>query len=230
MVRVSSDVLVPGDHIYGYRRLHSFSHHDFVENAGIYVGERKVIHYTRTDESQPSFDLNRSCQCGFDPNKDHGVVKSCLECFLSGHRLYLVEYGVSSTQRILKRGGSCSTETSDNTKMVLDRTNTLLRENSFGEYNLLFNNCENFARFCKTGRALSGQVVTAGIILGGSVAAVGAADLALHEISEDCKNDEDQLSRTDPKLEANKEIHKEDHKNNYEDEDDDDDDDYDDDY
>ncbi|KAK6936450.1 LRAT domain [Dillenia turbinata] len=127
----------------------------------IYVREGEVIHYTKTNESRPSFNVKGNCVCGFDPNKDHGVVKSCLECFLSGHKLYRVEYGVSSRRLLLMRAGTCSKENSDDAMMVLHRAETLLIENSFGEYNLLFNNCESFARFCMTGKAISKQVVAA---------------------------------------------------------------------
>ncbi|KAK6936433.1 LRAT domain [Dillenia turbinata] len=122
MGKVSPDELVHGDHIYSYRRLYSYSHH------GIYVGEGEVIHCTKTYESRPSFNLKGSCTCGFDPNKDHGVVKTCLQCFLSGQKLRRVEYGVSSKRLLLKRAGTCSTENSNEAKTVLDRAEKLLRE------------------------------------------------------------------------------------------------------
>ena len=46
------------------------------------------------------------------------------------------------------------------------------------DYHLIFNNCEHFASYCKTGRARSGQVRRAAALAGGvmglvAVAAVG---------------------------------------------------------
>ncbi|KAK6936438.1 LRAT domain [Dillenia turbinata] len=158
--------------------------------------------------SNPNLSVARNCECGFDPNKDHGVVKSCLECFVSGHKLRRVKYEVSSIQLLLKRAGTCSTENNDDAKTVLQRIETLLKENSFSKYNLVLNNYESFAKFCKTGKAMSKQVVAAGIALGAIGTAIGT-DLAVREISEDSNNDEDQLSRTKPKSEENKKIQEE---------------------
>ncbi|KAK6936431.1 LRAT domain [Dillenia turbinata] len=164
MVKISRNELVPGDHIYSYRNAHVYSHH------GIYVGEWQVIHYTRTDESRCSFNVKENCDCGFDPKKDHGVVKSCLECFLSGRKLRRVTYGFSSKRRLLKRPGTCFKENSDDAKTVLGRAEKLLKENSFGKYNLMFNNCESFARYCMTGKKMSKQAVAAGIAGGTAIA------------------------------------------------------------
>ncbi|KAK6926226.1 LRAT domain [Dillenia turbinata] len=148
--KIKKNELRSGDHIYSYRSAHSFSH------PGIYVGHRRVIHYTRTDEDQPSFDIEGSCRrrCGFDPNRDHDVVLSCIDCFLSGHSLCRSEYGASETWFTLKRSGTCTTRPgpSDPPEKVLKRAYSLLNKNGFGDYDLFENNCENFATFCKMGR------------------------------------------------------------------------------
>ncbi|KAK6936428.1 LRAT domain [Dillenia turbinata] len=107
---------------------------------------------------------------GFDPKKDHGVVKSCLKCFLLGRKLRRVKYGFSSKRRLLKRPATYSKENSDDAKTVLGRAEKLLKENSFGKYNLMFNNCESFARYCMTGNKVSKQAVAAGIAGGTAIA------------------------------------------------------------
>ncbi|KAK6943842.1 LRAT domain [Dillenia turbinata] len=155
MVKISRHELVPGDQIYSYRNAYVYAHH------GIFMEDGHVIHYTRTDESRCSFNVKENCDCGFDPKMDHGVIKSCLECFLSGRKLRRVEYGFSSKQRLLKRSGTYYKENSDDAKTVLSRAEKLLKENSFGNYNLIYNNCESFARYCKTGNKVSKQAMGA---------------------------------------------------------------------
>ncbi|KAK6936426.1 LRAT domain [Dillenia turbinata] len=154
--KIKKNELKQGDHIYSYRRAHSFSHH------GIYVGNGRVIHYTRTDEDRPSFNLKGFCKrsCGFDPDRHHGVVLSCLDCFLSGHSLRRFEYGVSETWFALKRSGTSTTRPSDPSENVLKRAYRLLNKNGFGDYDLFENNCENFATFCKMGQGISSQIVS----------------------------------------------------------------------
>lgn len=69
--------------------------------------------------------------------------------------------GVSQPYFLFHRGGTCTTVGSDESDNVLYRAEYLL-ENGFGEYNLVRNNCEDFARYCKTGKegmwVRSGQV------------------------------------------------------------------------
>ncbi|KAK6936422.1 LRAT domain [Dillenia turbinata] len=171
--KIKENELQPGDHIYSYRRAHIFSHH------GIYVGNGRVIHYTRTDEDRPSFNINEICRraCGFNPRRHHGVVLSCLGCFLSGHSLRRFEYGVSETWFALKRSGTCATHSSDSPEDVLKRAYLLLNENGFGNYNLFENNCENFATFCKMGQRISSQIKSVT-----TVAAEAAIAIVLHKL------------------------------------------------
>ncbi|KAL5568234.1 hypothetical protein UlMin_024809 [Ulmus minor] len=133
--RIDRRMLRKGDHIYCFRTAHTYSHH------GIYVGDDRVIHFRRTEDSTSS--RSQACEvCGFQPETQRGVVKSCLDCFLQGHRLKHFEYNVSSQYFMENHSGTCSTTSFDPPDIV---------------YDLMKNNCENFARFCKTGVSKSLQ-------------------------------------------------------------------------
>ncbi|GLT60214.1 hypothetical protein SLA2020_329900 [Shorea laevis] len=159
--KISRDELKPGDRIYSWRHAHIYAHH------GIYVGEGKVIHFTRGGgqeigsgtfldhaifSSSPSHDSGNPCpQCG-DQSRLDGVICSCIDCFLAGGDLYLFGYGVSPVFFLAKaRGGTCTLASSDPPENVLHRAHYLL-EKGFGVYHLFKNNCEDFAIYCKTGR------------------------------------------------------------------------------
>ncbi|KFK24447.1 hypothetical protein AALP_AAs48179U000200 [Arabis alpina] len=89
--------------------------------------------------------------CGDQSNLD-GVISSCLNCFLSGGNLYLFEYGVSKAIFMANpRGGTCTIATSDPFDEVISRAKFLFQGKGFGHYDLLENNCEGFAIYCKTG-------------------------------------------------------------------------------
>lgn len=151
--------LKPGDHIYSWRTAYIYAHH------GIYVGDGMVIHFTRAAgqetgtgtfldrilfSSSPSNAGNLCERCG-DQSNLHGVISSCIDCFLSGGSLYLFHYAVSPAFFIAKaRGGTCTLAASDAPDVVLHRANYLLN-NGFGMYNIFKNNCEDFAIYCKTG-------------------------------------------------------------------------------
>ncbi|KAM1715295.1 hypothetical protein EV2_026492 [Malus domestica] len=157
--KIRRDLLKPGDHIYSWRRAYLYAHH------GIYVGEGKVVHFTRGAgqeigtgtvldrflvSSSPSHSPDNPC-----PNCDQstldGVMSSCIDCFLSGSDLYLFEYGVTPAFFVAKaRGGTCTLARSDPPEDVLHRASFLL-QNGFGSYDIFKNNCEDFAIYCKTG-------------------------------------------------------------------------------
>ncbi|KAL5568145.1 hypothetical protein UlMin_024720 [Ulmus minor] len=141
--------LSQGDHIYCFRNAHTYSHH------GIYVDDNRVIHFTRTqqDSTQSSSNYQACEDCGFQPNTQGGVVKSCLDCFSKGHRLHLFKYDVPSCDFKKNKSGTCSTRPCDSPDIVVSRATKMLNNGQlgFGEYDLMKNNCEHFARFCKTG-------------------------------------------------------------------------------
>ncbi|TQD85851.1 hypothetical protein C1H46_028551 [Malus baccata] len=102
---------------------------------------------------------NTKCKnCGHHPDIPGGVIKTCVDCFLDGHRLYYCEYGVSYVHFLLKIPGTCTTGRSNSADKVIARATDLLnKEQGFGDYKLFSNNCESFAIFCKTGKRLSEQ-------------------------------------------------------------------------
>ncbi|XP_022720158.1 retinoic acid receptor responder protein 3-like [Durio zibethinus] len=127
----------PGDHIYSERSGGLYYHH------GIYVGDDMVIHLMA-----PPIIYNRfsdPCQkCGYKRNFSSGVIKTCLRCFLDGHSLHVCEYRFSKPAH----------------EVITMATDCLEWNYLFGPYNLLTNNCEHFAVFCKTGSKESDQVKT----------------------------------------------------------------------
>ncbi|CAF1697589.1 unnamed protein product [Brassica napus] len=171
--QISRDELKPGDHIYSWRRAYIYSHH------GIYVGNGDVIHFTcgggletRTGtfvdnvivSSVPNHGGDNPCpNCG-DQSNLNGVISSCLDCFLAGGNLYLFEYGVSGPIFMAKpRGGICTTAVSDSSDETVHRARYLLsKKNGFGAYDLLKNNCEDFAIYCKTGLIVLSKLGSSG--------------------------------------------------------------------
>ncbi|KAG2238810.1 hypothetical protein Bca52824_091981 [Brassica carinata] len=158
--KISRDDLKPGDHIYAWRNAYIYSHH------GIYIGDGKVIHFTRGDG--PSIregsvldkiivssvtnhgGYNPCPNCGKRSNT-RGVISSCLDCFLARGDLHLFKYSVSLATFMTKlRGGTCTTAPSDPSDEVISRAKFLLMINGFGDYHLFKNNCEDFAMYCKT--------------------------------------------------------------------------------
>ncbi|EOA21321.1 hypothetical protein CARUB_v10001682mg [Capsella rubella] len=178
--QIPRDDLKPGDHIYSWRTAYIYSHH------GIYVGDERVIHFTRGGgletgtgtildkfftSSVPNHggDNNPCPKCGDLSNLD-GVISSCLDCFLAGGNLYLFEYGVSPAFFLAKQRGTCTTAISGPCDEVISRAEFLLLRNGFGAYHLFENNCEDFATYCKTG-----LVVMSKIKLGSSGQATSAS-------------------------------------------------------
>ncbi|KAK6145747.1 hypothetical protein DH2020_022567 [Rehmannia glutinosa] len=167
------------------------------QGTGIYLGEDKVIHFTRRGQEVGTgtvLDLllvssgpTRShlpCPTCVPPEEGHGVVSSCLNCFLAGGILYRFEYAVSPALFLAKaRGGTCTLAVSDSSDAVIHRAKYLL-DNGFGCYNVFKNNCEDFAIYCKTGllvldQSTMGQSGQAVSIIGGPLAAVLSTPLRI---------------------------------------------------
>ncbi|KAJ8639660.1 hypothetical protein MRB53_016354 [Persea americana] len=190
--RIGREELKAGDHIYSWRTAYVYAHH------GIYVGNNKVIHFTRgrgeevgtgtiLDVILLSSGPNRSqitCPTCIQQEDGHGVVSSCLDCFLAGGVLYRFEYSVTPALFLGKaRGGTCTIAVSDPDEIVVHRA-TYLLENGFGCYNVFKNNCEDFAIYCKTGllvvdQGRIGRSGQAASIIGGPLAAVLSTPLRL---------------------------------------------------
>ncbi|CAI5989943.1 unnamed protein product [Closterium sp. NIES-65] len=166
---VRRDELKAGDHIFSWRIGMSYSHH------GVYVGADEVIHFTRQQADEigsnalldyaasvspalqrtttTSGEGSEPCRACGTEGSSHGVISSCLRCFLHGGALFRFDYGVSVGSFCLQmRGGTCSMAVPDAPHAVVQRARLLLKE-GFGRYHVLDNNCEDFAVYCKT-RAL----------------------------------------------------------------------------
>ncbi|KAL9362914.1 hypothetical protein Peur_045699 [Populus x canadensis] len=189
--RIGKESLKPGDHIYSWRTAYIYAHH------GIYIGDDKVVHFTRRGQevgtgtvldvlllsSGPARSTVPCPNCTMQQD-GHGVILSCLNCFLAGGILYRFEYTVSPALFLAKvRGGTCTLAVSDSNDIVVHRAKYLL-ENGFGCYNVFKNNCEDFAIYCKTSMLIvdqgtmgqSGQAVS---IIGGPLAAVLSTPMRL---------------------------------------------------
>lgn len=188
---VEREDIKPGDHIYTWRAVFTYSHH------GIFVGGSKVVHFTPDRSGNLSAEAASisdhisgkpsSCttfpDCGFR-QPGSGVVLSCLDCFLGKGSLYSFMYGVSPSVFLSKlRGGTCTTAVSDTPETVIHRTMYLL-QNGFGNYNVFQNNCEDFALYCKTGLLIVdnqgvGRSGQASSIIGAPLAAILSSPLKL---------------------------------------------------
>ncbi|KAI3518715.1 hypothetical protein L1887_07527 [Cichorium endivia] len=183
--------LKPGEHIYSWRAAYLYAHH------GIYIGDNKVVHFTRRGQEvgtgtvldglivsvapQPSAIPCPNCN---QTDTTNGIITSCLECFLSGHGLYRFEYSVSPAVFLANpRGGTCTLAASDPPEAVVKRANYLVK-NGFGRYHVFKNNCIDFAIFCKTGFLLSdkktmGPIGLAASIIGGPTEVAFSVSLKL---------------------------------------------------
>ncbi|EPS60539.1 hypothetical protein M569_14265, partial [Genlisea aurea] len=126
---------------------------------GIYIGKGNVIHFTPGEDEGvqlvSSSSLSKSSSnpcpnCGHRPS-NNGLKSSCLACFLNGGKLHRYQYGVSDAYLSAQgRGGHCTCTKSDPPETVVRRAIFFL-ENGYGDYNLVINNCEDFALSCKKG-------------------------------------------------------------------------------
>ncbi|XP_044478955.1 protein LEAD-SENSITIVE 1-like [Mangifera indica] len=156
--------LKPGDHIYSDKgeidiviaKLNVYNHH------GIYVGDGIVIHFLApAKQSNSSVPCKR---CGHTPRLHYGIVRTCVDCFLDGHSLYINYWGdCKPPYEVVKT----AMEFCDGIR-------------SFGEYELLNNNCEHFATFCKTGKKSSKEIKAAVIKItqAGCIGALGLLEYA----------------------------------------------------
>ncbi|XP_052198896.1 protein LEAD-SENSITIVE 1-like [Diospyros lotus] len=194
--RVNKKNLKPGDHIYSWRTAYIYAHH------GIYVGGDKVIHFTRWGQelgtgtvldvlvtsSVPARAQVPCSTCTPTEEAHHGVLSSCLNCFLAGGVLYCYEYAVQRYLFLAKvRGGTCTLAASDPDDIVVHRANHLLKY-GFGCYNAFKNNCEHFAIYCKTGllvldQRTMGHSGQADSLVSGLIAAAFSAPLRLTNTS-----------------------------------------------
>ncbi|ONI02055.1 hypothetical protein PRUPE_6G174600 [Prunus persica] len=88
--------------------------------------------------------------CRHDPNTKRGVLRTCIDCFLKGYHLLHFEYekGICSIE--------CCYSNDENVRCATKIFNKdKVHGKGFGDYDLLYNNCENFASYCKRGTLVS---------------------------------------------------------------------------
>ncbi len=154
---VTEDDLQPGDHVYAYRSVGLYSHH------GIYTGEEEeeLIHFSGEQNSK---------RCA-------RIRADTVEEFLQGSTLRLVAYDVGGGAKVFKRSGSVHTMKSRPAEEVVATAKHYLQKPlEWKEYHLLFNNCEDFAVYCKTGKTTVVPQGTreAGLTLGSAALATAA--------------------------------------------------------
>ncbi|KAE8731565.1 hypothetical protein F3Y22_tig00002799pilonHSYRG00201 [Hibiscus syriacus] len=127
-----------------------------IESSGIYVGDNMVIHLAgKAKKIQPY-----TCKECINKGVINGeIAKICIYCFLAGKKLKVYEYGVSYFKHKFKKNGTCCIRAARPPHEVLASAAHLLEHGGFGSYNLLSNNCEDFAVHCKTGFAESKQIM-----------------------------------------------------------------------
>ncbi|KAJ4703134.1 NC domain-containing-related-like protein [Melia azedarach] len=156
---VAREKLNPGDHICSERFKGLYFHH------GIYVGNDMVIHVIGR-RNKPGFKSSNSsatntskCQnCGYKKGSSEGIIiKTCLDCFLDGHSLYVYNYEDEPIRWFTEQHGGSVKPPSE---VVTSAYNELERKDKFGaNYHLIGRNCEHFATFCNTGVAFSIQSI-----------------------------------------------------------------------
>ncbi|BBN05118.1 hypothetical protein MPTK1_3g10470 [Marchantia polymorpha subsp. ruderalis] len=140
--------LTPGDHVYAYSKSNLYTHHGIVDADGYIihnVGDRdsyKKCRYTN-DGRCPTKYGNRKC----------GILKSCIECFKGERQLHKYRYGIKNYNPWRPADGGTTTELEKDPdpKEILKRARDSL-ENNNQEYELQYNNCEDFAVYCSTGQ------------------------------------------------------------------------------
>ncbi|EPS59779.1 hypothetical protein M569_15026, partial [Genlisea aurea] len=123
---------------------------------GIYIGEGNVIHFTAgggqggSSSSLSKSSSNPCPSCGHRPS-NNGLKSSCLACFLNSGTLLRYRYGVSDAYLSSEGpGGHCTCTKSYPPETVVRRAIFFL-ENGYPDYDLVNNNCEDFALYCKKG-------------------------------------------------------------------------------
>ncbi|KAH6777681.1 hypothetical protein C2S52_006724 [Perilla frutescens var. hirtella] len=183
-MKVDRSELQAGDHIYVWRLGFIYSHHGIYigKDKVVHLTQRWNLR-TSSHSSSTSFRstyldnpnavvVNRELEYGGKKTKNRvsqvrkkgqkknqrtGVILSSLDSFIRNGSLYRYEYGVSRGAFIAKlRGGTCTTANSEPPEVVINNAKYLLR-NGFGKYDVIKNNCEDFALYCKTGILLRGQ-------------------------------------------------------------------------
>ncbi|GMJ12430.1 hypothetical protein HRI_004912200 [Hibiscus trionum] len=113
------------------------------------------------------------CQiCGNKRVINGEIAKVCIDCFLEGETLEIYDYGVPVLTFTIRRSGTCSRRHSKPPYEVIQTAIDFLQGKRSARYDMLINNCEDFAIFCKTGSKGSAQV--SGVLVATSVIAAAS--------------------------------------------------------
>ena len=127
---ITREDLRPGDHVYVWRRAFTYAHH------GIYTGieGQEIIHFS-------------------GPSKRNAKISAAtLDEFCQQSSIRLAAYGCNSVSHFLKRAGTVYRQKSQDAELVLQTAIKYLSDpHLWGDYDVVNNNCEDFAYFCKTG-------------------------------------------------------------------------------
>jgi len=129
---ITEDLLRPGDHLYCYRAIGIYSHH------GIYIGKKdcEVIHF--------SGDVTKSKSSAY-------IHKATLKEFTGDHDMRLIAYDESILAKVLNwKSTGHILKSRPYFEVIATAEYYLQHPEEWAKYNLLFNNCESFACYCKT--------------------------------------------------------------------------------
>ena len=165
----SEEDLKVGDHVW----YHAEGYGKAIQHHGIWVGSG-VIHFDK--KYVDDYYVYRGCQiCSArrDRQRREGtgnrcVRLSCFRCFSHGRNVYRCEYGKSRVSQVVRETGSRSTSVSYPGYIVASVALGFYLSNSFGKYDVVRLNCEDFARWCKV-RKLGSKQVYRGLVLTGTV-------------------------------------------------------------
>ncbi|URE31237.1 hypothetical protein MUK42_03456 [Musa troglodytarum] len=166
--RIGKESLKPGDHIYSWRTAYIYAHH------GLYVGDDKVIHFTRGRVAPAPIELSAR----HAPTNHWSRGSDVFLSQLFPRRRRPIPLRVRRQSCTVSRQGprwNMHLAASDPSEMVIHRAKYLLN-NGFRCYSVFKTNCEDFAIYCKTGllvaeRGVVGQSGQAISIIGGPLAA-----------------------------------------------------------
>ncbi|BBN05117.1 hypothetical protein Mp_3g10460 [Marchantia polymorpha subsp. ruderalis] len=151
-----------GDHVYSYRSGGKYTHHGIVDADGrlIHIVRNRHLYKDKThrrtsglirpgskkcqDENCPTYFGDRNC----------GVIKTCIECFKEDGELHKYYYGNKSycSWKLIDGVTTTESEKSSDPAEISARARHSLENNNFEHYDLVDNNCEDFALYCSTGR------------------------------------------------------------------------------
>ncbi len=136
-----------GDHVYVHRTAYTYTHHGILVRGGPDSESARVVHFTGEPGTRRSM-------------RDANVAETTLREFLgdkaSDDDLRVAAYNCSRWNKLWKRSGTVYDLESVSPEETVSRARGKVGKMG-GKYSLLFDNCEHFATWCKSGTAASEQ-------------------------------------------------------------------------